>query len=144
MKCSDKEWQHCQKEKRGCEGCAYNDEIKENEYIRSNTGEIGKVIEIKENPDRFVIDDYGQVILKVNVVKHSFDILDLLEDDDFIIIAENGYPLQIRTIWKNGGELNIRLSNEMIFEDIKNDKEFDIKSILTKEIFEANVYKLEE
>ena len=28
MKCSDKEWQHCNKEKMGCEGCFYNDEIK--------------------------------------------------------------------------------------------------------------------
>lgn len=27
MKCSDKEWQHCNKEKMGCNGCAYNDEI---------------------------------------------------------------------------------------------------------------------
>ena len=25
MKCTDKEWKHCQTEKRGCEGCYYND-----------------------------------------------------------------------------------------------------------------------
>lgn len=25
MKCTDKEWKHCQEEKRGCEGCYYKE-----------------------------------------------------------------------------------------------------------------------
>lgn len=33
MKCGDNEWQHCQKEKRGCNGCAYNDKSKSDEIF---------------------------------------------------------------------------------------------------------------
>lgn len=48
MKCSDKEWQHCQKEKRGCEGCAYNEKI----YINPNILDEGNQIElIQDNED---------------------------------------------------------------------------------------------
>lgn len=115
-----------------------SDEISIGEYVRTDKGIITKAQE------HFIDGLLNGKSAFGKAVKHSFDIIDLLEDDDFIIIEKNGYPLQIRTIWENGGELNIRLSNEMIFEDIKNDKEFDIKSILTKEQFEANVYKLEE
>lgn len=56
------------------------EEIKEGDYIRSNTGEIGRIIEIKDNPDRFVVDDCGQIILKTNIVKHSPNIIDLIEE----------------------------------------------------------------
>ena len=54
-------------------------EIKEEEYIRAKDGTIGKVIEKKENPDRYVIDDYGQIILENYIVKHNKKLIDIIE-----------------------------------------------------------------
>ena len=60
------------------------EDIKENEYVRTYLGEIGRVIAIKENaikenPDRVVIDDCGQIVLIADITKHSFNLIDLLE-----------------------------------------------------------------
>ena len=131
-------------------------EIGVGEYVRTRKGiakikeKIGKVwdigiaYEVDKNGTDIIDTSFNEFIYETDIIKHSKNILDLLEYDDFIVITENGYPLQIREMWENGGELNISLSNEMIFEDIKNDKEFEIKQILTREMFEANVYRLEE
>ena len=131
-------------------------EIGVGEYVRTRKGiakikeKIGKVwdigiaYEVDKNGTDIIDTSFNEFIYETDIIKHSKNILDLLEYDDFIVITENGYPLQIREMWENGGELNISLSNEMISEDIKNDKEFEIKQILTREMFEANVYRLEE
>lgn len=55
------------------------EDIKENEYVRTYLGEIGRVIAIKENPDRVVIDDCGQIVLIADITKHSFNLIDLIE-----------------------------------------------------------------
>ena len=34
---------------------------------------------IKENPDRVVIDDCGQIVLIADITKHSFNLIDLIE-----------------------------------------------------------------
>ena len=54
-------------------------DIKENEYVRTYLGEIGRVIAIKQNPDRVVIDDCGQIVLIADITKHSFNLIDLIE-----------------------------------------------------------------
>ena len=36
------------------------DGIEVGEYVRFNNGEIGKVIDIKENPSRIVYSEYGE------------------------------------------------------------------------------------
>ncbi len=56
MRCGDKEWQHCQEEKRGCPGCYY-DEIEVGEYIRTKRGYIRKVI--KRDSDKHILVDIG-------------------------------------------------------------------------------------
>ena len=107
MKCSDKEWQHCQKEKRGCEGCAYNDEIEIGEYFRNRYG-IAQVVDIEEKDEIKILvfnrnivffvdsktgktkDDklYNKLALldniNLNKVKHSKDIIDLIEVGDYV------------------------------------------------------------
>ena len=60
------------------------EDIKENEYIRTYLGEIGRVIAIKENPDRVVIDDCGQIVLIADITKHSFNLIDLIEVGDYV------------------------------------------------------------
>jgi hypothetical protein len=54
--------------------------IEVNEYVRTETEGIGKVIEIKENPLRYVINEYGEIVLANEIVKHSKNIIDLIEE----------------------------------------------------------------
>lgn len=58
---------------------ADRNEIEVNEYVRFNNGEIGKVIDIKENPSRIVYSEYGEIGLISEIVKHSKNIIDLIE-----------------------------------------------------------------
>lgn len=98
MKCSDKEWQHCQKEKRGCEGCFYNDEISIGEYVRTpEQGFIGKLVEINKDVLNYYKIDVGREIRRTNGMndnciysrdgfglKHSKNIIDLVQKDDYV------------------------------------------------------------
>lgn len=111
------------------------EDIKENEYIRTYLGEIGRVIAIKENPDRVVIDDCGQIVLIADITKHSFNLIDLIEVGDYV----NGNIVTDKYLF--AGE-------KPVIETERNDTnckclcEKDIKSILTHEVFEANAYKV--
>ena len=111
------------------------EDIKENEYIRTYLGEIGRVIAIKENPDRVVIDDCGQIVLIADITKHSFNLIDLIEVGDYV----NGNIVTDKYLF--AGE-------KPVIETERNDTnckclcEKDIKSILTHEQFEANCYKV--
>lgn len=134
MKCSDKEWQYCNKEKMGCEGCFYNDEISNGEYVRTEQGYIGKV---KNN---WVIDgkcklENDKYILRKNIVKHSKDIIDLIEKNDYV----NGYKVyEVRE-----DEIVVYLERKPIncYNYIMAD---EIKSIITKEQMKQIEYRIKE
>lgn len=111
------------------------DKIEVGEYVRFNNGEIGKVIDIKENPKRVVYSKYGEIALCSRIVKHSKQLINLIEVGDFV----NG--MEILHIDDN--ELHVEWNNE--FEEFTGFLENkDIKTILTKEQFEANCYKVGE
>lgn len=83
MKCGDIEWQHCQKEKLGCEGCFYNDEIRVGEFVRTIDGHLGKVV---HKTEYFIMFDnnynfqYRDTVRDFKLIaKHSFDIIDLIQ-----------------------------------------------------------------
>lgn len=100
-------------------------EIEVGEYVRTKTGEIHKVIEIKEN--RYITNfadyfyyryDNNMGGFKSNIVNHSKQLIDLIEVGDFV----NGH----RIFCKIHGEIG----------------EKDIETILTKESYMANCYKV--
>ena len=62
------------------------DKIEVNEYVRFNNGEIGKVIDIKENPSRIVYSEYGEIGLISDIVNHSKQPIDLIVDKDIVEI----------------------------------------------------------
>ena len=103
------------------------DKIEVNEYVRFNNGEIGKVIDIKENPSRIVYSEYGEIGLISDIVKHSKQLIDVIEVGDYV----NGIRiLDITGDYVLTAEYNCckqRLNNK-------------IKTILTKEQMEANQY----
>ncbi len=108
------------------------DKIEVNEYVRFNNGEIGKVIDIKENPSRIVYSEYGEIGLISDIVKHSKQLVDLIDVGDFV----NGFPI-LEPIY-NG---NTMYGIDEGYENFK--KSFgEIKTILTGESYMANCYKV--
>ena len=101
------------------------DKIEVNEYVRFNNGEIGKVIDIKENPSRIVYSEYGEIGLISDIVKHSKQLIDLIECGDYV-----------------NGELITDKWVTRISSIRSNFSEEDIKTILTKESYMANCYKV--
>lgn len=107
------------------------DKIEVNEYVRFNNGEIGKVIDIKENPSRIVYSEYGEIGLISDIVKHSKQLIDLIEEGDYV----NGNLVE---------EVRISCFDSSIFvhEYEIELHENDIQTILTKERYMANCYKV--
>ena len=111
------------------------EEIKIGEYIRLDNGEIGKVIDIKENPKRVVYSEYGEIALCSSITKYSKELIDLVKPGDFV----NGYIVTDKYLFAG---------KKPVLETEGNDTncnclcEKDIKTILTKEQFEANCYKV--
>ena len=116
------------------------DKIEVNEYVRFNNGEIGKVIDIKENPSRIVYSEYGEIGLISDIVKHIKQLIDLIEKDDYV----NGSKVLAIMEDMETGELHLEMTSNYTNEEIGDctiyDK--DIKIILTKESYMANCYKV--
>lgn len=120
--------------------------IEVNEYVRTNKGNIGKVVEIRLgfNEDTqlyqnvYMLDNGLWTILEY-IVNHSKQLIDLIEVGD---IVNNGYRV-INVINKEPCP-----SGKCIDIDSSKDSsectlwEEDIETILTKEQFEANCYKV--
>lgn len=123
------------------------EEIKEGDYIRTIKGNICKVLRVREKhkfmtssghpsvtPERYFVDNNKQYsISKPYVKKHSKNIIDLIEEGDYV----NGY--KVDDIEK--GKLIIGNTTEVVEQIVENE---DIETIVTKEQFENIEYKVEE
>lgn len=105
------------------------DEIKENEYIRTKNGKIDKVIN-----DNYYISEYIEcekgIVDKENIVNHSKNIIDLIEVGDYV---NGNYVSEIKE-YEDGKTI-------LVLIGIVDEK--DIKTILTKEQYQANCYTVE-
>lgn len=106
--------------------------IEVGDYVRTKNGEIHKVIEIKEN--RYITNfadyfyyryDNNMDGFKSNIANHSKQLIDLIEVGDYV-----------------NGELITDKWDTRISSIRSNFSEEDIKTILTKEIYMANCYKV--
>ena len=101
--------------------------IEVNEYVRTDKGYIFKVDEEKKNLQiaNFLDVEYGKMI------KHSKQLIDLIECGDYV----NGHLVE---------EVRISCFDSSIFvhEYAIELHENDIKTILTKESYMANCYKV--
>ena len=118
------------------------DKIEVGEYVRTNKGVIGKLIsEILSYPEpsEWILKANNNKIVIVECndypVKHSKQLIDLIEVGDFVngmevldihIPRDIWEPIEIR--------VDSRYTNFILAEDIE--------TILTKEQFEANCYKV--
>lgn len=111
-------------------------EIKENEFIRTKTGKIDKVINNNYYMSQY-IECEKRIVEKENIVKHSFNIIDLIEVGDFVneneVIDKYLFDGEIPVLETTGDETNAKCMCES-----------DIRTILTHEQYERNCYRLEE
>lgn len=110
------------------------DKIEVGEYVRTDNGEIHKVIDIEKGSIK-IKSQYKEWIGLCCIVKHSKNLIDLIEKDDYV----NGYKVIKLKDGFADGTMEIVLSNNTI---IYRHHSEDIKTILTKEQFEANCYKI--
>ena len=112
------------------------DKIEVNEYVRFNNGEIGKVIDIKEYPSRIVYSEYGEIGLISDIVKHSKQLIDLIEVGDIVKDEYNKYEVAFVKYDK------IYCNDYNLDDSLITLTEQDIKEILTRESYMANCYKV--
>lgn len=112
--------------------------IEVGEYvINQNRLVIGQIIEINEERQEAIIKtDTDKVKIPIgfwNIKKHSKNIIDLIEVGDIVFIEDfSGYDF----IYINDKEML-----EALKQDVKDGVR--IKSILTKELYQANCYTVE-
>ena len=117
------------------------DKIEVEEYVRFNNGEIGKVIDIKENPSRIVYSEYGEIGLISDIVNHSKQPIDLIEDKDIVEIE-----LSEEFVEKKDKKKLIQIGDiytkETLQKDIDNGIIIRILTILSYNQYMSNCYKV--
>lgn len=111
-------------------------EIKENEFIRTKTGKIDKVINNNYYMSQY-IECEKRIVEKENIVKHSFNIIDLIEEGDIVNESLIVYRGKVAS-----GKEKLLVGNHII--NGMSLKVANIKSILAHEQYERNCYRLEE
>ena len=124
------------------------EEIKVGEYVRTpEQGFIGKLVEVNKNVLNYYKIDVGREIHRINGMsdnyiysrdgfglKHSSNIIDLIEVDDYVNgkkVIGKFYEESLKVLI-----LDTRLNAKC--------RSKDIKTIVTKEKFESESYRLEE
>lgn len=115
-----------------------NMDIEVGEYVRTRAGHFYKITRIDENGLIYwnkIQCGWSMEQLKDIVVKHSKQLIDLIDKDDYV----NGYKvIKLKDGFANG-TMEIVLSNNTI---IYRHHSEDIETILTKESYMANCYKV--
>ena len=115
------------------------------EYIRMKDGFIGKVKIIETELDetyriykRYVFDKNVEIINinESDIEKHSFNIIDLIEEGDILKLKEKN-----TIIWLGIEKEDAQLNHKEIMHSIKN-KEVELLSIVTKEQFKSVEYEV--
>lgn len=105
--------------------------IEVNDYVRTKDGTIGKVIKVLSN--RVFLNSLGYAVLIKDIVKHSKQLIDLVEVGDIVRIRTGLYSSFMEFIDNEECLLILK-------EQVK--KFWTIEEILTKEQMEANCYKV--
>lgn len=117
------------------------DKLEPNMYVRTKDGIIARIKEIDNNERLYLnqksiyTDDYKHdLIIDYEVIKASYDIIDILEIGDYV----NGYYVEdvLKTF------VNVAVGSNYFQSPTIYEK--DIKSIVTKEQFENMEYRIGE
>ena len=121
------------------------DKIEVEEYVRINNDfrlialGIGKVVGINKDSIHVKMNfELPFSFKKENIANHSKQLIDLIEVKDVIKYRINNISTTLET--KGYVEGIVDISDEEMLQRIKNDKNYEILAILTKEQMEANQY----
>ena len=108
--------------------------IEVGEYVRTKSGKFDKVINNNYYMPQY-IECEKSIVNKENIVKHSKNIIDLIEVGDIVKLDDEFIEYRL-----------IDIFDEIILEGLKQDVKtgVKIKSILTKEQYMQNCYKIPE
>lgn len=110
------------------------DNLKVGEYVRTKNGKIDKIINNNYYMSQYIECEKG-IVDKENILKYSFNIIDLIEVGDFVneneVIDKYLFNGEIPVLETTGDETNAKCMCEG-----------DIKTILTHEQYERNCYKI--
>lgn len=113
------------------------DVIEAGEYVRTENGKIDKVVSRNYYIGEYIKAEKDFIFCK-NIVKHSKQLIDLIEIGDILELSE--YVDYFKKSEKIG------ISDIDMLSDIKQairDKKIEVLSVLTKERYRANRYKVE-
>lgn len=121
-------------------------EIKENEFVRTDNGifKVTKIDGLYIYLDKQYFDNQYKmmrdVTFKERIIKHSFNIIDLIEEGDYV----NGQ--KVLCLKKNNDDCRDDIGTSYIegIDIYLGYDESDIKTILTHEQYERNCYRLED
>ena len=128
--------------------------IEVNEYVRTKNGEIGIFDRYSSRKENSLYKSPFNCFIKLKnrktplqccedyIAKHSKQLIDLLEVKDVIKYRIKNISTTLETKGYIEGITDI--SDEEMLQRIKNDKNYKVLEILTKEQFEANCYKVGE
>ena len=121
-------------------------EIEVGDFVRLKQGYIGTVENIndfREPSMKYAVDIQKRDLVFIgdnDIVKHSKQLIDLIEVKDVIKYRIDNISTTLET--KGYVEGIVDISDEEMLQKIKNDKNYEILEILTKEIYMANCYKV--
>ena len=122
-------------------------EIEVGEYVRTKNGIIDKVERFSvgccvwHRENGMCIDECNRIGTHLeDIVEHSKQPIDLIEVKDVIKYRINNISTTLET--KGYVEGIVDISDEEMLQKIKNDKNYEILEILTKENYMANCYKI--
>ena len=113
-----------------------NMNIEVGDYVRSRNGSIGKVT--KTEDDKYLYENKELITFIGNVIKHSKNIIDLIEVGDFV----NGYRIDLIDSWRVLVH-EARGINRSGFSIPVAQYEEDIENVLTHEQYSQNCYTVE-
>ena len=113
------------------------------DYVRTKSGYLRKIIAIYNGyveVDDKCFNSYANAqIENDNIKKSSPNIIDLIEVGDVIEYRIDNVPLETKGYLKGITDI----TDEEMINEIKKDKNYHIKSIVTKEQFESIKYEVE-
>lgn len=105
------------------------------EYVRTFNGLIGKVVELTDSGNYAIrIYNGAEYVVRAVIKNHSKDLIDLIEVGDIVKLDDEFIEYRL-----------IDVFDESIIEGLKQDVKtgIKIKSILTKEQYMQNCYKID-
>ena len=121
--------------------------IEVGDYVRINNDfrlialGIGKVVGINKDSIHVKMNfELPFSFKKENIANHSKQLIDLIEVKDVIKYRINNISTTLET--KGYVEGIVDISDEEMLQRIKNDKNYEVLEILTKESYMANRYKV--